>query len=673
MTKQLYDEALADVKKLKEVAEDNAKKALIEAVAPRIKDLIEAELLRETEESPENLLLDDGEDDPAMASLGGMEPDLDGSDKVTLDLDTLSIAPEDGDDDDVDTGMDDDVVLSNESKQALQALLTKSNGSVFLKLESKVSRLNEKLGSLLDTPAAVRQTKTYKNLVNEMVSEVEDLYQHLQESVPDSKNKMLYENKLEKIYKDLNQLTEQKMKNRLMNEEAFTFTLDLGDDLPDEASEALKSALSKASLEIAPEGESDEGDEELDLEDEGEGEEEDEGGEEEEKPEGDEEGEDELDLSDLGDEESKEGEEPVKESRRLSDNVIVEIDEGMLRHEISRMKALRESTDDVQDWGHGAGDVSHDMDFEDEDLGDPLDMDLSEGADDDKVSELEEMDMDEGGMDEADLDELMQADDVKQMGGNHDKSSSGQARQAGETVKESLRRRLAAEQRLQLEAKKKAKKAKMKEQQAKKAAAEKKQAAAMKEQAAQKAAQKKQAKEAAQKKAAAKKDLKEAALLVKQAGQLKEAYDFFATKFNESVRRTSRLQAMLTEASQRNGQNLNGGQSRSSEDADNLRKKLAETNLFNMKLLYTNKLLQNESLTKRQKADVIERLDEAATDREVKLVYESLVKTLGGKTGNLTEGANRVLGSSSAPTRPASTLINEGYEADRWAKLAGIK
>ena len=61
MTKQLYEEALADVKKLKEVAEDNAKKALIEAVAPRIKDLIEAELLREVEENPvdDDLLLDD--------------------------------------------------------------------------------------------------------------------------------------------------------------------------------------------------------------------------------------------------------------------------------------------------------------------------------------------------------------------------------------------------------------------------------------------------------------------------------------------------------------------------------------------------------------------------------------------------------------------------------------
>ena len=41
MSKQLYEEALADVKKLKEIAEDNAKRSLIEAISPRIKDLIE--------------------------------------------------------------------------------------------------------------------------------------------------------------------------------------------------------------------------------------------------------------------------------------------------------------------------------------------------------------------------------------------------------------------------------------------------------------------------------------------------------------------------------------------------------------------------------------------------------------------------------------------------------
>ena len=60
MTKQLYEEALADVKKLKEVAEDNAKRALLEAVTPRIKDLIESQLLGELPvEDEDDLLLDD--------------------------------------------------------------------------------------------------------------------------------------------------------------------------------------------------------------------------------------------------------------------------------------------------------------------------------------------------------------------------------------------------------------------------------------------------------------------------------------------------------------------------------------------------------------------------------------------------------------------------------------
>jgi hypothetical protein len=102
---------------------------------------------------------------------------------------------------------------------------------------------------------------------------------------------------------------------------------------------------------------------------------------------------------------------------------------------------------------------------------------------------------------------------------------------------------------------------------------------------------------------------------------------------------------------------------------------LAETNLFNAKLLFTNKLLQNESLTKRQKAEVIERLDEAKNEREVKLVYESLVKTLAGTPAKITESADRgVIGSSSRPARPASATntLNEGFESDRWARLAGI-
>jgi len=150
-----------------------------------------------------------------------------------------------------------------------------------------------------------------------------------------------------------------------------------------------------------------------------------------------------------------------------------------------------------------------------------------------------------------------------------------------------------------------------------------------------------------------------------------EAYVYFATQFNESVLRTRRLMGMLNEASRRGNQN---GSSRLAEGATNLRTKLAETNLFNTKLLYSNKLLQNESLTRRQKAEVIERLDEARSDREVKLVYETMVKSFGGTGRQLSEAADRrVIGSSSQATRPASTLMNEGVELDRWAKLAGIK
>ena len=45
MSKALFDEAIADAKKLREVAEANAKKAIIEAVTPKIRSFIEEQLL----------------------------------------------------------------------------------------------------------------------------------------------------------------------------------------------------------------------------------------------------------------------------------------------------------------------------------------------------------------------------------------------------------------------------------------------------------------------------------------------------------------------------------------------------------------------------------------------------------------------------------------------------
>ena len=47
MSTQLFEEALADAKKLKEVAEENAKKAILESVTPRIREFIESQLLEQ--------------------------------------------------------------------------------------------------------------------------------------------------------------------------------------------------------------------------------------------------------------------------------------------------------------------------------------------------------------------------------------------------------------------------------------------------------------------------------------------------------------------------------------------------------------------------------------------------------------------------------------------------
>jgi len=48
MSRSLFEEAIADAKQLREVAEQNAKKAIVEAVTPRIKEFIEQQLTNES-------------------------------------------------------------------------------------------------------------------------------------------------------------------------------------------------------------------------------------------------------------------------------------------------------------------------------------------------------------------------------------------------------------------------------------------------------------------------------------------------------------------------------------------------------------------------------------------------------------------------------------------------
>jgi len=110
--------------------------------------------------------------------------------------------------------------------------------------------------------------------------------------------------------------------------------------------------------------------------------------------------------------------------------------------------------------------------------------------------------------------------------------------------------------------------------------------------------------------------------------------------------------------------------------ADQLKKQIVEMNLFNAKLLYANKLMQNRDLSAKQQRAIVEAIDNAKTLREAKLLYKSLTDSLNKPTnrGGLTEGRDlRVLGSSSKSARSGQPVAEGAAGADRWALLAGIK
>jgi len=105
---------------------------------------------------------------------------------------------------------------------------------------------------------------------------------------------------------------------------------------------------------------------------------------------------------------------------------------------------------------------------------------------------------------------------------------------------------------------------------------------------------------------------------------------------------------------------------------NSLREQLEDLNLFNAKLLYVNKLLQNKSLSEGQKKSVIKALDEAQSLTEAKSLYKSLTETF-SRGDRTTLSESRVLGSSSRPTTSSqSSATSSNNELSRWQRLAGL-
>jgi hypothetical protein len=65
-----------------------------------------------------------------------------------------------------------------------------------------------------------------------------------------------------------------------------------------------------------------------------------------------------------------------------------------------------------------------------------------------------------------------------------------------------------------------------------------------------------------------------------------------------------------------------------SETVKTLKSELNEINLLNAKLLYTNKIFRNKSLTESQKVKVLTAFDKATSKKEAQLVYETLTESL---------------------------------------------
>jgi hypothetical protein len=130
-------------------------------------------------------------------------------------------------------------------------------------------------------------------------------------------------------------------------------------------------------------------------------------------------------------------------------------------------------------------------------------------------------------------------------------------------------------------------------------------------------------------------------------------------KLNEAIRKLSRM-------NRTQGEKLNKYRGA----VKTLREQLEDLNLFNAKLLYVNKLLQNKSLTESQKKSVIKALDEAKNVGETKALFKSLTESFASSKNALNE--SKRFGSSSRVTT-SSAAKNAGSDLDRWQKLAGLK
>jgi hypothetical protein len=566
--KTVYEEALQDMKKMREVAEANARNTIIDALTPKLKDLIEKNL----SEGVESEELDEA--DFAAASGVAAHPEMTGA---TSGEDNGSDSGDEGESDETKTEA---FEVKEESYEPLFHLSNLAGPALTDRIIAEVYKTYDCVNEFV---TGARQIDSVE--LDNTIRKIEDIYSYLQEHSVDSKGKL--EEKLETCYGLLNSFRESKMKMKeLVSEEKNESSDKLDEEkdvtlritgLPDDVE------LENLNIDIIAD----------------------------EEPMGDEAGMpgDDMDAGAPPGDESPvpagppgmgEGEE---EEDILSDDTVVEVSIPMLRKAIAAVKeAKKRGGPDKEVLDNFGGGKSE---------GDPwLDSDM------DRLSETDGESVDE------------EAEGIAELQNRRKRDEKGADAADKHLSKESVEHML----KLASDDLKESK------------AWYSKHVGTGKEADARKVVER-----------AAKRFERIKELADKRLGPV-------AKKMDEAAAKSKAAQSELTESRKEN---------------EGLRKQLAEVNLLNSKLIHANKLLQREGLTKNQKVTVIDRLDEAASLREVKLIYESLIKAFADDgQGTIKEGVSRrpkAAGSSSRTTTSADRpVISEGMETARWLELAGL-
>lgn len=112
---------------------------------------------------------------------------------------------------------------------------------------------------------------------------------------------------------------------------------------------------------------------------------------------------------------------------------------------------------------------------------------------------------------------------------------------------------------------------------------------------------------------------------------------------------------------------------------------LKEVNLFNAKLIYTNKVLQTPGLSNKSRLAIVEQFDNARSKSDVELVYNTFTESF--KIAGVMGESSKKLQRGSRATPPSSTVLKEqmkresqvsqddGHEetlVESWERLSGV-